>query len=160
MTKLVYLSGPIGGLTYKDATNWREYVSNCLPSKVHSLTPMRGKEGWGNPQQPMTERPGIVNCDSRSITMRDRWDVQRCDAMLVHIPPANWTRFSTGTTVEIGWADAFRVPIVLACERGAAFTHWFDHPIIKGCVGWHVETLDEAIVVLSVMFREEKSNED
>lgn len=154
MTKLVYLSGPIGGLVYEDAVEWREYAAQCMPPHVRAITPMRGKEalqGTG----PIGEHPDITGLDSRSITTRDRWDAQRADAMLIHFPPATWTRFSTGSTVEIGWADAARVPIILACERGAVFSQWFDHPIIKGCIGWHVETLDEAIDILNVLFREE-----
>ena len=153
MSKLVYLSGPIAGLTYDGATSWREYVANCMPPGVYAISPMRGKEKLKSVGL-LGEYSGIY--DSTSIKTRDRWDVRRADAMFVHFPPATWTRFSTGTTIEIGWADAFHVPIILACERDASFQQWLDHPIVKSCIGWHVETLDEGIEVLTTLFREER----
>ena len=157
MSKLVYLSGPMGSLTYDAASSWREYAALAMPPLVRAITPMRGKEVFRQDQSAISEQPDVVNCDSRSITIRDRWDVQRSDAMLVHVPDDQWRRFSTGTTIEIGWADAWRVPIILACERTDEFKAWWDHPILKGCIGWHVETLDEALDILNILFRQENT---
>ena len=156
MNKLVYLSGPMGSLTYDAASNWREYAALAMPLGVRAITPMRGKEIFRG-RQKIQERSDLVNCSSRSITMRDRWDVRRSDVMLVHVPDDQWRRFSTGTTIEIGWADAWRVPIILACKRTQEFKTWWDHPILKGCIGWHVETLDEALDALKILFREEEN---
>ena len=83
---------------------------------------------------------------SAGTTTRDRWDSMRCDVMLVNVIGAE--RISVGTCIELGWADAARVPIVLAMDEGNVH----DHLIVRGVAGYVVTTLDEAInVVLGLL---------
>ena len=44
MEYLVYLSGPVKGLSYKEAVAWREYVRNRLPKHIKTLSPLRGRD--------------------------------------------------------------------------------------------------------------------
>jgi nucleoside 2-deoxyribosyltransferase len=137
---LVYLAGPIRGLDYAGATDWRDEVRGRMPRHIECASPMRNKEflksekvldGADCYPHPLTTKDGI--------TVRDRFDVMRCDLMLVNFIGA--TSVSKGTCVEFGWADAARKPIVLAMEPGNVH----EHPIIQDLAGFIVPTLQEAI---------------
>ena len=43
MTSLVFLAGPISGLSYEGASDWREYVRKRLPDPLVGFSAMRGK---------------------------------------------------------------------------------------------------------------------
>ena len=40
---LVYLGGPISGLSHSGCTEWRQYVIDNLPKGIEGLSPMRAK---------------------------------------------------------------------------------------------------------------------
>lgn len=138
----VYLSGPIRGLVYGEATDWRDHVAKKLPQHILAICPMRYKEFLRNgqvldladmPDHPIVRRAGLVT--------RDRFDVMRCDAMLVNLIGAK--DISIGTCVEFGWADAYRKPIITAIGENDVHDHGFIHQLS----GFVVRTLDEAIEV-------------
>src|SRR5258708_3543548 len=115
----VYLAGPITGLTYKGATNWREHAAAMLKMwGIVPHSPMRGKQhilkrhvedkhspdyegriANAYPDAPMSTQKGIV--------ARDRFDVQRSDIVLFYFGD-NPEKASIGSCVEYGWADAWR----------------------------------------------------
>lgn len=113
----VYLAGPIAGLSYGDATDWRSQAEEWL--KRHDIvgfSPMRWKrylareidlKASGYDEFPLSS--------ARGITTRDRFDTMRVDAMIVNVLGAE--KVSIGTCIELGWADAARVPIILAIEK-------------------------------------------
>lgn len=43
MRYLLYLAGPITGLTYAECTDWRDWVRAQLPPDIVGLSPMRGR---------------------------------------------------------------------------------------------------------------------
>jgi len=132
----IYLSGPISGLTFGECTDWREYVASKLPG---SISPLRGKE--------FLKSVGVINqsyehhpfATAKGITTRDRNDVYTCDLMLVNLLGAS--KITIGTMIEVGWADAFRKPIVLVMEPD----NLHSHPILNTCCGYICTTLDEGI---------------
>lgn len=125
--KRIYLAGPIAGLTYSEATHgWRQEVSNALAGTgIQCYSPMRGKvflkdhagpigkEGYE--QHPMSRMQGILG--------RDRNDVMEADLIFMNVQGAK--SVSIGTTVELGWADAFRKPIVLVTDKEGPHNHAF-----------------------------------
>jgi nucleoside 2-deoxyribosyltransferase len=140
----VYLAGPITGTSYDGCTDWREYVQSQLPPSIEGVSPMRGKDhlrgvesikGYG--EHPFSTPKGI--------TTRDRFDVTRCDAILVNFDGAQ--RVSIGTVMEIAWADMLRKPIVVV--MGEDNPHY--HAMIREAAGFIVPTLDEAIALVAVM---------
>lgn len=165
--KLVYLSGPIAGLDHNGASSWREYVKSNLSPHIHGISPMRGKEVLVEKGKITSEllstmrasHPDILNIDSKSITARDRNDVKRCDIMLMNMSQASSEAPSVGSSIELGWADAWDKPVVLVCpmNRSSLKTmEWFwDHPIAKQLVGWHVENLDTGIEIVNQIFEGE-----
>lgn len=141
MKRNVYLAGPITGLSYGGATEWRQYVADRLPEYILPVSPMRGKQYLGKEEKiGLSYEEYPLSCQ-KGITCRDRHGVMSCDAILINLLGAN--AISVGTMIEIGWADAFRKPIILVMEKDNPHVH----PIVKECAGFIVDNLDEAIFV-------------
>lgn len=154
-TKRLYLAGPIAGLTYEEAAlSWRELVSDelhrvhqCDPKgwthtvSIHCYSPMRGKvflKGTGEPigkqgyeQHPMSSMQGIIG--------RDRNDVMMCDAVFMNVYGAK--DVSIGTTIELGWADAFRKPVILILDKGGVH----DHAFYRGLATYVCDSIEQGI---------------
>lgn len=167
---LIYCSGPISAATYGQATDWYGHVNACLHEVVYGapagplhedaypwrlLRPMRGKDflrtvsgplgdggkpyPWATPaQEHMVSRQGIYR--------RDRADVLRCDAVLVNLIGAE--ELSAGCIQEIGWADAWNKPIIVACEPGNVHD---TKPLMRGAATYWVEQLDSACAMMAAL---------
>ena len=152
----VYLAGPIGGLTYAGCTGWRDYALKFLAENgIKGLDPMRAKSFL----KPIaTDRPFTCNGDNyaiqsplssnRGITTRDRWDATRCDVLLANF--LGCKQASLGTAMEIAWADAKRIPIVAVIEKDDPY---HNHGMILDCLGYRVETLEEALHIIVAILR-------
>lgn len=142
----VYLAGPITGLTFDDATTWREeFAEELADVGITGYSPLRSKgylrafgviDAGGDRSayqgvHPLSETAGIVT--------RDRNDVKTSDLVFVNLLGAE--RVSIGTVMEIAWADAYRVPTVVAMDRGGAH----DHAFIRGMSGFIVYDLETAL---------------
>jgi hypothetical protein len=51
---------------------------------------------------------------------------------------------SIGTIMELGWADAYRKPVVVAME---AEGNLHEHPMVREAIGYRLPTLDAALAV-------------
>lgn len=119
---LVYLAGPITGLAWGDATDWREYVIKRLPSYIIGVSPLRGKEYLSKEGNLKDNYPGLHPMSTEDgIMTRDRFDVMRADALLVNFLGA--TRVSIGTVMEISWAHLLNKPVVVVMEEGNIHQH-------------------------------------
>jgi nucleoside 2-deoxyribosyltransferase len=150
--KQVYLAGPITGLDYAGATDWREYAIKYLHDVgIQGLSPMRGKaylqnlkviSGHGKEYLHM----GVLS-RPESVLTRDYYDATRSDVVLVNLLGAKI--ISVGTVMEIAFAHAARVPIVCAIE---AEGNLHNHMMINQAIGFRVETLDDALdIVASIL---------
>lgn len=135
----VYLAGPITGLTYDAADDWRIYAKEqLLPAQ--GFDPLRGKEylrAHGVLEDQYLEVHPLST--AHGITSRDRNDVRTADVVLANFLGA--TRVSIGTMIEFGWADAFRVPVVAVMEPENVHRHAMAVEI----AGWITESLDDGI---------------
>ena len=147
---LVYLAGPISGLNYGDATDWRDYAKKVFEPEVHALSPMRNKEflrhlddisGHGEEYKHMSPL-----ATARGVMTRDRFDCTRCDVLLVNLLGAK--RVSIGTVMEIAWADLSRIPIVLCME---AEDNPHRHMMVMEAIGYHVENLDDGVALVKAV---------
>jgi len=143
----IYLAGPIGGQTYEGCTGWREYAQKSLAvHNIVGISPMRAKE--------YLKLAGVIDrnedgslrvyddkplSSSRGVVVRDRYDCIHCDLVLMNLLDAK--EVSKGSMIEIGWADAYRVPIILAMEPQNVHSH----AMVEGLVSFHVYTLDDAL---------------
>jgi nucleoside 2-deoxyribosyltransferase len=153
----VYLAGPITGLTFEDADDWRQYARERLsapvqhenvllqqhasPSGIVGYSPLRAKDYLlergvlsGHPDA-YTDQ---VLSSAKGILTRDHWDVSTCDMMLVNFLGA--TSVSIGTVMEIAYASAYRKPVVVAMESDNVHVH----AMLTESVGWIVDDLDYA----------------
>lgn len=144
---LVYLAGPIAGLTYKDGQSWRDYVAQNVPQEIRTISPLRAKEVE-------LARVGIIEdayennplTSTTGITSRDRFDCMRADAVLFNMLGAK--KVSIGTCIEFGWADACRKPIILVMEDEG---NLHEHAMVRGVTGWRVNSLDKGIALLEAI---------
>lgn len=151
MSKLVYLAGPITGLSYGGAVDWREDATRqLLYAGIEALSPMRGKaylkdyKHIGGTSKDH-ENFGQALSHGKGVVTRDRWDSMRADVVLMNLLGAE--RVSIGTMIEAGWADAARVPIVLVRED--ANVH--NHAMLDQLAGFIVPTLEEGLVIVRAL---------
>lgn len=142
MEFLVYLAGPIAGLQYGDSTSWREYVAGCMPEQIKTASPLRGKLYLANETHIQDSYEQYALSSRKGITARDRMDVMRCDMVLINFAGAD--KVSMGTCIEVGWADAWRKPMVIVMDE----TNIHYHAMIRECAGFVVPTLEEAINIV------------
>ena len=146
--KTVYLAGPITGLNFKGAVDWRNYArAELAKAGVVGLSPMRGKEYLeaiardtaftADGDKYAIQGPLSTN---RGIVTRDRFDALRCDVLLVNWAGAD--RVSIGTVMEVAWADSRRTPIVCVMEPEG---NVHAHGMISEAIGFRVGTLDEGL---------------
>jgi nucleoside 2-deoxyribosyltransferase len=144
----VYLAGPISGLDYEGATDWREYAASELrKSNIEALSPMRAKGYLKNVGALTSNGDEYKHLSAlstgRGITTRDRNDATRCDVLLVNMLGAK--EKSIGTVMEIAWADLARIPIVLAMEDSG---NVHEHSMILESVGFRVPSLAGALHIV------------
>lgn len=135
---LIYLAGPITGLTYDGATDWREYVRSRLPYPVVGLSPMRGKAELRGARLIRNSYSDPLK-SGKGITGRDRFDVARSTAVLMNLLGAR--QVSIGTMLEDGWTDAYRKPLILALRDGDIH----DHAMLREVATYVVDDLDRAV---------------
>ncbi|WFU52334.1 nucleoside 2-deoxyribosyltransferase [Bradyrhizobium pachyrhizi] len=141
----VYLAGPISGLNYDGATDWREQAKDLLsPFGIKTLSPLRNQEhmrkiGIFTNAAEETARLESPMSTPKGLTIRDRWDAMRCDVLLVNLLGAKTV--SIGTVMEIAWADSKGIPIVAAIEPT---TNPHEHAMLMHCIGYRVPTLWDA----------------
>jgi nucleoside 2-deoxyribosyltransferase len=137
--KTLYLAGPLTGASYGDALDWRKYVESKLPADVIAFSALRGKAYVTKERVLKDTYPEHLLSTPKGTITRDRYDVSRCDALFVNF--LNSDRVSIGTIMEMAWADAWRIPIILAME--ARNIH--DHAFVRQVAGFITGDLDEAI---------------
>jgi nucleoside 2-deoxyribosyltransferase len=137
--KALFLAGPLTGLSYGDALDWRTYVESKLPSDVIAFSALRGKEHVAKEAVLKDSYPEHLLSSPQGTITRDRYDVSRCDALFVNFLKAE--RVSIGTIMEMAWADARRIPIILAMEKG----NIHDHAFVRQVAAYITADLDEAI---------------
>lgn len=148
--KSVYLAGPITGLSWEEATEWRNrMIAELKPHGIMCYSPLRAKNYLSHLDKMADQYPETVLSSSRGIYTRDRWDATRCDVLFVNFLGA--TRVSIGTVLEIAWADSADRPIILVMEENNPHRH----SMVMECAGFVVATLDEGIhIVKSLLIQE------
>jgi len=158
MEFLMYTAGPIKGLTYKGASNWREYVRDemdRLSPWIKTISPVRGDHAQkGTEQIIISDSKDHIFTTKYAINQRDYNDVQRADIIFVNLLDTDVV--SIGTVMEIAWARAFAKPVVLLMEDG----NIHDHPLLRYPAGYITNNLDKGIhVAISVISTDEQMSQ-
>lgn len=145
----VYLAGPITGLTFGEAEDWRSFAKRQLAdANITGYSPLRAKD-YLLERGVLSGHPDAYNdqvlSSAKGILNRDRWDVMTCDAMLVNFLGATAT--SIGTVMEIAYADAYRKPVVVVMEE----ENLHHHAMLDSSVGWIVTDLDFGIELVKAI---------
>lgn len=146
MKPMIYLAGPISGLSYNAATDWRRDFATRVGTDIQCLDPMRGKEYLAREPAIRDSYPAWAMSTPRAINTRDFYDCTRSNLVVANLLGAE--KVSIGTVLEIGWAFAYNIPTVLVMER-AGNIH--EHGMIRECTGFRVETLEEAAHIARVV---------
>ena len=143
----VYLAGPITGCNYDECSDWRDEIKKIVHKHIECYSPMRGKyylkkaetiKGRHQGNKPLSKAKGIVS--------RDRFDVYNCDIVIMNLKDAK--QISIGTMVELGWADAYRKPVILIRDKGDDI---HAHAFVDEISSFIVETLEEAADLVNVI---------
>lgn len=122
----VYLAGSISGQSIGSASGWRDYVKATLKDVgIDGYSPMRGT-AYTNGTNNLTEseKKNFYGQDINSIVginVRDFNDCKTADALLVNLLGAQ--KVSIGTVMEIAWARAFQIPVVIVMEKDNVHNH-------------------------------------
>lgn len=148
-----YLAGPIKGLAFDQATQWRARAKADLDEAgIDAFSPMRCKEYL----RAESDVGGQKVADSyaqyplstmKAITTRDRKDCMKCDAVLMYLLGAKVV--SIGSMLEVAWADAARVPVVLVMEKDGSNVH--EHGMVREMCGFQVDTLEEGLWIVKAV---------
>lgn len=141
----IYLAGPISGFDYENASKWRNLIADELKDVAECFSPMRKcsdlkDKGIIKAEMEYTEVNPMGT--SKSVMMRDFFDVKRADLLIVNFLEA--TAVSIGTVMEVAWAWQMHKPvIVMAMPDNKHITHL----MMKEAISVVVPTLKEAAMV-------------
>lgn len=148
----IYLAGPIQGLNYDEATEWRATaVRELAKIGILGMSPMRAKEYLRKEHdvggKPLADKYEAFPLSTmKAIVTRDRLDCMKSDAVIMYLRGAK--KVSIGSVMEVAWADAARVPVILVMEKNG---NVHEHGMVRETCGFHVETLEEAIAVAKAL---------
>ncbi len=149
----VYLAGPITGLAYGDAVDWRTEVRDLLRPNIQGLSPMRGKEYMSHLKSISGTGKEYAHLGAlstpRGVLTRDFFDCTRCDMVLANLLGAK--AVSIGTVMEIAWAFQARRPVVCVMEPEG---NPHEHMMVTEAIGFRVPTLEKAIHVIKATLGE------
>jgi len=155
---IVYTAGPIAGCTWDEAVDWRAWVTPQLP-ECDVRSPMRGKEllrelkcitpGGGDKVQSdelAVEAVAAAISSQHAIVVRDHWDVQNADVVIVNLLPSlDLGKASIGTAFELAWCWKYQKPAVVVMQDEGNPN---DHPFVREAAYIVVPTLEPSIAVV------------
>jgi nucleoside 2-deoxyribosyltransferase len=138
MKQFVYLSGPMGGCSFKEMNDWRVEATEKLNSDT--LTCL-------NPTRSFTANSVPKETD-KWINRRDYFDCVRSQCLLVNFK--GMKNISVGTVMEIAWAYQKQIHIIVVGDPDGPQ----NHPMLKDSITHEVETLDEGIAAVKELLSE------
>jgi nucleoside 2-deoxyribosyltransferase len=145
--KMIYLAGPITGLTHDEARyGWRQEFKSMMPEHIHCNSPMRGK-GFLKDHGILSsghDYPDHAMATDAGITTRDYNDVRECHAMVACYLESD-NRPSLGTAAEFGFCWALQKPVITIGPPDEINVR---HLMLQRMTGYRVDTLEEAAVIV------------
>lgn len=147
MGNFVYAAGPMSGLPYEQAHAWRKELANRLSPFIHVLAPTRVKPHTDIIPKVHQDRSieGPLLTD-RGITRRDKFDLRRSQVVVFNLLGVK--QVYIGTTIELGWADAYEKAKVAIMEPGNIYEHAMANELFDYITG----SLDEAVYVVKTLY--------
>lgn len=148
--QVVYLAGPMSGLPFDKARQWRDEATEFLQRLrdprtkeplYHILNPLRGHMDY---KGKVFEPAGGFDDDSAAKVdiRRDRYDVLRSHIILANLTDAvEISKVSVGTVFEIDWAWEHGKFVIVIMSRGNP--HW--HSFIRDAASIILPDLKQAL---------------
>ncbi len=150
MNSTIYLVGPITGCTFEECTEWREgFTKRLAEHGIRGLNPMREKDDLRGLDGGIIHHTyeGRPLSSQRGITARDYFDCRRVDLIIANF--LGTEKVSIGSVMEVAWAHAHRVPVILVMEESG---NPHDHAMLRECSPFRVTSLEEALhVAVSIL---------
>lgn len=147
-TEYLYLAGPMAGLTYDEAGDWRLYVASRMPHYIKCLSPLRGKDFLAKHESITTGQYTFHPlATDKGLTRRDLFDVNRSRVVLMNLLGAK--SVSIGTMIELGAIKFQTGKLVVVAMEPEGNLH--DHPMVRESADYVVNTLDEAIDIVRII---------
>lgn len=132
MKRIVFLSGPIRGMSRDEALSWRRKAAELLSPHFETIHALRGRE----------EKETFA--DPKAAVIRDLDDIRRADALIVNDTFA--TASMIGTAMEVFYAFENKKPVIVFGDAHSK-DYWLNyHSHLR------VATLQDACEVLNKMF--------
>lgn len=139
----IYLAGPITGLSYDEATQWRKRVTKLLKNEIECFDPMRDKDFLRNIDKLQDiNKSDNISTTADFILTRDYNDCVNADLLLINFEGS--TERSAGTFMEVAWAYMKHIPVVIFCSDYEDNINC-RHPMLKKCTSIFCRTEEEAI---------------
>jgi nucleoside 2-deoxyribosyltransferase len=114
MKPIVYLAGPVTGLSFNQAYEWRKTASDLLAPRIECANPVRGQLHLKDEAAIKHTYIGNPFTSQRGIMVQDHYDVCRSTVLLVNLLGAR--EKSQGTGMELAWAWDKHIPVVAVIE--------------------------------------------
>jgi hypothetical protein len=127
MTYFAYLCGPISGLSYDEACQWRKDIRQLLSPSIICLDPMRDKQHFVQEKHfsgdhgYYTQTHSILS-QPKSIFTRDKNDVRRSDILIANFLQTTH-KTSIGSVMEIAWAEEWAIPVIAVIQEDNVHNH-------------------------------------
>jgi nucleoside 2-deoxyribosyltransferase len=146
---IVYLCGPITGLSLREARGWRRTVARALAGEAEVIDPTRDSPDTTRRSESAATQVLSAKrlLHGKHTIARDRYDIRRSDLVLACF--LGIRSVSIGAVGEIFWADAMGKPVVLV--READNIH--NHDMLNEIAGWIFEDLEPALDLVRTVIR-------
>lgn len=143
MKPTIYLGGPMSGLTWRDALEWRRTVEDKLHSQWRLISPVKQQVGQDLDEiitvQSQDDNKLLLHHTATGVTSQDEFYIDQSDWLLCYF--LNAQRVSIGTIWEIGYAWGKGKKILSVVEKGSIH----DHPFVRRRSHVFTPNLSEAI---------------
>lgn len=145
MNRSVYLAGPIAGLTYEQAREWRHAAAGYLRNYgIEAFDPLRGSaELKGTGVQSVHAPNSSPLTTQKGIMCMDYHFVKRAGVVLCNFQGA--TQVSIGSVMECAWTMPLQKPLVVVGDEH------HDHAMMKERADFWLDGLDEALYVTKML---------
>ena len=136
---MILLTGPISGISYENATAWRNKARIYFdPIKV--IDPLRGTKCYLNGEKSIAlSYEDYALSSGKCLNARSEFDVERSTIVLANFLGS--TEKSVGSIMEIAWAHILRKPTIIVMDKDNVH----NHPMIVENASLVLDNLEDAM---------------
>lgn len=138
---IVYLAGPMTGITVKEAKAWRNYFTEQMPEYIKTRSPIITElENLSDESVIQSEHPNMLMGGGDAFVEMDLQDVRTADLIVFNYLGAK--KISQGTLGEFHTAATLEKRRITIIEKEG---NLHEHPFLRKRAGVIVETVTESV---------------